>query len=294
MQVVFARINCFTHLTLLAVLLRLQAVLEDHFREISLERPSDGPIMSSSSLEYVQHHSGGHWPTLISEVVWVGPAVVPARILLKNSCRSLIQWSSHSFLMCHAPVLLATSRVLIMQIVLACTSPTHYSTDGPSGTASAGHQPHGVVSARISLKNSCRSFIEWSSHAYIRRKCVSSISHISRLDRANCLCMYKAHVAELVVRPRLQVVREDHFQKVSSEQPSDGLIVVSSSLVYVQHYSGGYWLTSVYEVHRDHVSACLVVPHPMCSPCRFCYGPCKDFVEDFLQVIFLMVTTCVR
>ena len=70
MQIVFARINCFTHLVLLALLLRLQAVREDQFGEISSERLSDGPIMSKSSLKHVQHHSGGHWSTSVCEVHW--------------------------------------------------------------------------------------------------------------------------------------------------------------------------------------------------------------------------------
>ncbi len=46
------------------------AIREDHFRKISLERPSDGPIMSSSSLKHVQHNFGGHWPTSVREVHW--------------------------------------------------------------------------------------------------------------------------------------------------------------------------------------------------------------------------------
>ena len=70
MQIVFACINWFTHLMSLAVLLRLQAVREDHFREISSERLSDGPIVSSSSLKHVRHHSDGHWPTSVREVHW--------------------------------------------------------------------------------------------------------------------------------------------------------------------------------------------------------------------------------
>ena len=68
MRVVFACTNCFTHLMLLAVLLRLQAVREDHFRKISSERLSDGPIMSSSSLKHVRHHSDGHWLTSVCGV----------------------------------------------------------------------------------------------------------------------------------------------------------------------------------------------------------------------------------
>ncbi len=32
----------------------------------------------------------------------------------------------------------------------------------------------------------------------------------------------------------------------------------------------------------------------MCRPYGFRCGPCKDLVEEFLQIIFLMVTACTR
>ncbi len=46
---------------------RLQAVRKDHFQKVLLEQLSDGPIVISSPLKHVQHHSGGRWPTLASE-----------------------------------------------------------------------------------------------------------------------------------------------------------------------------------------------------------------------------------
>ncbi len=54
----------------------------DHFQVVSSEQPSNGPIVISSPLKYVQHHFGGHWPTSVREVHY-------GHILLKNSCRSL-------------------------------------------------------------------------------------------------------------------------------------------------------------------------------------------------------------
>ncbi len=74
-RVVFACTNCFTYLMQLAVLLTLEAVCEDHFGKISSERLSDGPIMSSSSLKHVRHHSDGRCPTSVREVHW-GHAIV--------------------------------------------------------------------------------------------------------------------------------------------------------------------------------------------------------------------------
>ncbi len=85
---------------------------------------------------------------------------------------------------------------------------------------------------------------------------INLVSHILSLDRADCFCMCNAHVLELVVRLRVQAVREGHFHKVSSEQPSDGPIVMSSPLKCVQHHSGGHWPTSVCEVHWGHELAC--------------------------------------
>ncbi len=48
--------------------LGLQAVHEDHFPKVSPDWPSDGPVVICSSHEHVQHHSGGSWPTSLSEV----------------------------------------------------------------------------------------------------------------------------------------------------------------------------------------------------------------------------------
>ncbi len=59
--------------------------------------------------------------------------------------------------------------------------------------------------------------------------CISAVSHISRFGHADRPRMYKRHMLGLV-HPRQQAVHEDHFQKVSSEQPSDGLIVITGPL----------------------------------------------------------------
>ena len=66
--------------------------------------------------------------------------------------------------------------------------------------------------------------------------------------------MYKRYTLEMV-HVRLWVVREDHFQKVSSEKPSDGSIMLSISLKHVRHHSGGHWPTSVCQVHWGHAIA---------------------------------------
>ena len=63
-----ACMKCATHHMLLMVLLRLFSVCKDHFQKISSERPCDGPIAISGPLIHVQHPSGNHWPTSISEV----------------------------------------------------------------------------------------------------------------------------------------------------------------------------------------------------------------------------------
>ena len=69
MQIVFARVSCSTHL-LLAVLLRLQVVREDHFGKVSSDQLSGGPTMSSGALEHAWCHSGGRWLTSVREVHW--------------------------------------------------------------------------------------------------------------------------------------------------------------------------------------------------------------------------------
>ena len=52
MPIVFACIS-LTHYTLLVVPKRLQAVREDRFGKVLSEWPSDGPILTSSSLKHV-------------------------------------------------------------------------------------------------------------------------------------------------------------------------------------------------------------------------------------------------
>ncbi len=73
--------------------------------------------------------------------------------------------------------------------------------------------------------------------------------------------MHKPYTLEMV-HVKLQAVREDHFQKVSMGQPSDGPKVIRSPLKHVQQHSGGRWPTSVCEVHWGHISASV------------CQGPC--------------------
>ncbi len=52
-----------------------------------------------------------------------------------------------------------------------------------------------------------------------------------------------------MVHLRMQVVHGDHFQEVSSEQPSDGPIVITEPLEHANCHFGGYWPTSICEVH---------------------------------------------
>ncbi len=86
--------------------------------------------------------------------------------------------------------------------------------------------------------------------------------------------------------PRLQAVRGDHFQKVSSNGSSDGSSMVSGSPKHVWHHSNACWPTLVFEVFWwSYLMRCLY------NSC--CVGPCKNLVEEFLQVTFLVVTTCV-
>ncbi len=62
--------RCGTHCVPLMVPLRLEAVHEDHFRKILLDRSSDGPVVLSGSLQHMWHLSGSHWLTVVCEVHW--------------------------------------------------------------------------------------------------------------------------------------------------------------------------------------------------------------------------------
>ncbi len=114
--------------------LRLQAVRADQFWKISSEWSSDGPIVVSSSLKHVWHHSGGWWPTSLSEVHWTrvfacepwGPRIS----VLVPAPHVLAVWTfSHVFIMpiaSHVLVPWATPRVPAMQIVFACIGLTRW------------------------------------------------------------------------------------------------------------------------------------------------------------------------
>ncbi len=188
---------------LLVVALRLQAVHKGHFGKISSERPSDGPIVFSSSLKHLQHHFGGHWPTSISEVHWghvsaceaFGPCnnlvdkarrvltvgatscmqlvllfhiasctshvvngsseasatkLVPLRIFMRNSVKSLISWSSRVFAVCHVLMLWTTSRVSAVQIAFTCMSSCTLKMVYLSWQAVCEDHCHGVVAGQPS------------------------------------------------------------------------------------------------------------------------------------------------
>ena len=60
--------------------------------------------------------------------------------------------------------------------------------------------------------------------------------------------MHEPYTLELVFLS-LQAVHEEYFQKVLSEQPLSGPIVITEPLEHVRYHSGACWLTSVREVH---------------------------------------------
>ena len=108
--------------------------------------------------------SGGHTSCAVCITLAV---LVPARIWLKNSCRSLSWWSPRVFSMRHVLMLSATSHALTMQGIWPCCI-SRTICIGPA-----------VVPARILLKNSCRSLIQWSSHV----PCIGARPHLTSWPR---------------------------------------------------------------------------------------------------------------
>ncbi len=85
------------------------------------------------------------------------------------------------------------------------------------------------------------------------------VGYADRYTRVGCeprladrVDMHKPYTLEMV-HMSLSVIREDHFQRISLEQPSDGPIMISILL----NHSGGHWPTSVCEVQWGHISACI-------------------------------------
>ncbi len=121
--------------------------------------------------------------------------------------------------------------------------------------------PHLVCQLRWSYCGPCKDFVEEFLQvadsmviACVHHvPCISAVGHTSRFGHADRPCMYERHMLGLV-HLRLQVVHEDHFQEVSSEQSSVGLIVITGPLEHVKCHTGGIWPTSTCGVHCDHVS----------------------------------------
>ncbi len=65
------------------------------------------------------------------------------------------------------------------------------------------------------------------------------LSHTVRLDHASRPCMHQSH-RSVMVHVGLLAARQDHSREVVAGRPSDGSIVVTSSLQHVRHYS--HWL----------------------------------------------------
>ena len=97
------------------VRLRLQAVREDRLQKVSLEQPSDGPIVITEPLEHVRYCPGACWPKSVYEVrLWRrlvhgrrGPCISAAFCRPRLNCESHVSCVGHAArlatpcLMCH-------------------------------------------------------------------------------------------------------------------------------------------------------------------------------------------------
>ncbi len=107
-----------------------------------------------------------------------------------------------------------------------------------------------MVPLRIFIRNPVRSLIWWSSRAFVKRHVLVlwATSRVLAMQIVFACIGCSMRCMLLVVPPRLQPVREDHFQNVLSEQPPDGPIVITEPLEHVRYHSGACWPTSVREV----------------------------------------------